>query len=76
MRYKKEGDFIVPFSLKSKQKLKTVFIKKKIPSEKRGQIPLITLDKEVLYIYKTMLSEKLRVDKNEKSCYKVIIKEN
>ena len=75
IRTRKEGDIFTPFGSKTPQKLKTYFIKKKIPSELRDKIPLITLNGEVLYILGVSMSEKLKVDKNDKKCYKITVKE-
>ena len=76
IRTKKEGDKIQPFNSKTTQKLKTYFIKKKIPSELRNKIPLICLNDEVIFIPYFTVSEKNRVEKNQKNCYSLkIIKE-
>ena len=76
IRTKKEGDKIQPFNSKTIQKLKTYFIKKKIPSELRNKIPLICLNDEVIFIPYLTVSEKNRVEKNQKNCYSLkIIKE-
>ena len=75
IRTRKEGDVFTPFGSKTPQKLKTYFIKKKIPSELRNKIPLIAANNEIFYIAGVSMSEKLRVDKNEKKCYKITIKE-
>lgn len=75
IRTRKEGDIFTPFGSKTPQKLKTYFIKKKIPSELRDKIPLIALNNEILYISGVSMSEKLRVDKNDKKCYKITVKE-
>lgn len=75
IRTRKEGDVFTPFGSKAPQKLKTYFIKKKIPSELRNKIPLIAANNEIFYIAGVSMSEKLRVDKNDKKCYKITIKE-
>ena len=75
IRTRHEGDKIQPFGQNKFQKLKTFFIKKKIPVELRDNLPLISLDNEILYIPKVIISEKLRVEKNQKNCYKITIKE-
>lgn len=76
IRTKKTGDKIQPFGSAGLQKLKTYFIKKKIPFELRDKIPLICFNDEVLFIPNVTVSEKLRVDKNQKNCYSLkIIKE-
>ncbi len=75
IRTRKEGDVFTPFGSKTPQKLKTYFIKKKIPSELRNKIPLIAANNEIFYIAGVSMSEKLRVDKNDKKCYKITIKE-
>lgn len=75
IRTRQEGDKIQPFGQDKLQKLKTFLIKKKIPSELRNNIPLIALEDEVLYLPKIIISEKLRVEKNQKNCYKITIKE-
>lgn len=75
IRTRKEGDVFTPFGSKTPQKLKIYFIKKKIPSELRNKIPLIAANNEIFYIAGVSMSEKLRVDKNDKKCYKITIKE-
>ena len=73
IRTRKRGDKIVPFNGMSPQKLKDVFMKKKIPLEERDKIPLIAIKDEVLLAFSYQTSEKLRVDKNDETCYKITI---
>lgn len=73
LRTRKDGDKIQAFGTGEIQKLKTYLIKKKIPSELRDNIPLIAINDEVLAFGAISISEKLRVDKNQKNCYKLII---
>ncbi len=75
IRTRKEGDIFTPFGSNSPQKLKTYFIKKKIPSELRDKIPLIAIKNEIMYIAGVSMSEKLKVDTNDKKCYKITVKE-
>ncbi len=74
IRTRRQGDKIQPFSSSSLEKLKTFFIKKKVPYELRDKIPLIALDDEVVYVSGFGISEKLRVAKNDKNCYKITLK--
>lgn len=73
LRTRKDGDKFQAFGTSEIQKLKTFLIKKKIPSELRDEVPIIAFDNEVLAFGTISISEKLRVDKNEKSCYKLIV---
>ncbi|MDO5437398.1 MAG: tRNA lysidine(34) synthetase TilS [bacterium] len=73
LRTRKEGDKVQTFGSKSIQKLKTLLIKKKIPLELRDEIPMIAIDNEIMFIPGILTSEKLRVDKNQKICYKLTI---
>ena len=73
IRTRREGDLIQPFGQKTIQKLKTFFIKKKVPLELRDKLPLISLGDEILFVPNIMTSEKLKLEKNDKNCYKIII---
>lgn len=76
IRTRKEGDKIQPFGQKEVQKLKSYLINKKIPEELRGKLPLIALEDEILLVPFYTVSEKVRVDKKQKICYKLTIKKD
>ncbi|MGF6907053.1 tRNA lysidine(34) synthetase TilS [Fusobacterium sp. PH5-44] len=50
VRYKREGDKIVPIGMSSAKKLKEIFINEKIPRDERGLIPLITYKDEIVWV--------------------------
>ncbi len=49
IRNRRDGDYIYPKGMNGRKKLKDIFIDKKIPREKRNEIPLIAMDDEILW---------------------------
>lgn len=61
VRTRREGDFITPFGMSGKMKLKKYLNDKKVPMHKRDEIILLTKDSEVLWVAQVGLSNKLKV---------------
>ncbi|MGG7179027.1 tRNA lysidine(34) synthetase TilS [Clostridium paraputrificum] len=74
IRYRKNGDKIVPLGMKGSKKLKDIFIDMKIPQEDRGSIPIIQFDEEIAWVVGVKTSDKYRVTKETKSILKIMLK--
>lgn len=67
IRTRKEGDVFYPFGLEGSKKLKKYFIDKKIPREKRDQIPLLVDGENIVAVIGYEISDKYKTDKNTKN---------
>lgn len=61
VRTRKNGDYIVPFGMQGRKKLKDYFIDAKIPFEMRNKIPLIASGNEIVWIVGHRINEKYKV---------------
>lgn len=73
VRNRKEGDFIYPKGLNGKKKIKDLFIDNKIPKDKRDEIPLVALGKEILWVYNIRDTKNYKIDENTKNVLKIKI---
>lgn len=73
VRNRKEGDFIYPKGLNGKKKIKDLFIDSKIPKDKRDEIPLVALGKEILWVYNIRDTKNYKIDENTKNVLKLKI---
>lgn len=74
LRFREEGDFLVISPEGDKKKLKKYFTDSKIPSDKRGEIPLVASGNEVLWIIGYRTGEGARITKSTKKLLKMEIK--
>ena len=74
VRFKEEGDFLVISPEGDKKKLKKYFADSKIPSDKRGGIPLVVSGNDVLWIIGYRTGEGTRITKSTKKLLKMEIK--
>lgn len=74
VRFKEEGDFLVISPEGDKKKLKKYFVDSKIPSDKRGGIPLVVSGNDVLWIIGYRTGEGTRITKSTKKLLKMEIK--
>lgn len=74
-RYREDGDVFEKFGGGTK-KLKSFLIDKKIPVRKRDLIPVLACENEVYVIAGVEVSEKVRVDNDVATCYKVTVNKN
>ena len=74
VRFKEEGDFLVISPEGDKKKLKKYFVDSKIPSDKRGGIPLVASGNEVLWVVGYRTGESARITKSTKKLLKIEIK--
>ena len=74
VRFKEEGDYLVISPEGDKKKLKKYFVDSKIPSDKRGGIPLVVFGNDVLWIIGYRTGEGARITKSTKKLLKMEIK--
>ena len=74
VRFKEEGDYLVISPEGDKKKLKKYFTDSKIPSDKRGEIPLVASGNEVLWIIGYRTGEGARITQSTKKLLKMEIK--
>lgn len=74
VRFKEEGDYLVISPEGDKKKLKKYFTDSKIPSDKRGEIPLVASGNEVLWVVGYRTGEGTRITKSTKKLLKMEIK--
>ena len=74
VRFREEGDYLVISPEGDKKKLKKYFTDSKIPSDKRGGIPLVVSGNEVLWIIGYRTGEGARITKSTKKLLKMEIK--
>ena len=66
LRMRKPGDFIRPLGSNGRKKLQDWFVDKKIPRQRRDEIPLICIGNEVLWIMGYQISENYKVREQTK----------
>ncbi|HEY8419806.1 MAG TPA: tRNA lysidine(34) synthetase TilS [Clostridia bacterium] len=71
IRYRREGDTINKFGGGGKATLKEYFIDKKIPSRKRGFIPVVAKDNNIYAILGLTISEDVKITSESKAIYKL-----
>jgi len=74
VRFKEEGDYLVISPEGDKKKLKKYFTDSKIPSDKRGGIPLVASGNEVLWVVGYRTGEGARITQSTKKLLKMEIK--
>lgn len=74
IRYRKNGDKIVPIGMKGSKKLKDIFIDMKIPQEDRSYIPILQFDEDIAWVVGVKTSDKYRVTKETKFILKIILR--
>lgn len=67
IRYKKDGDRIIPTGMKGEKKVKEILINEKIPKERRDKLPLILYNDEIVWIGGVRGSEKYSQKDSNKS---------
>lgn len=67
VRNRKDGDRFVPFGMEGCKKVKDYFIDEKIPKDERDKIPIITDDKNIIWIVGYRTSQLYRITENTKN---------
>lgn len=76
LRFKEEGDYLIISPEGDKKKLKKYFADSKIPSDKRGEIPLVASGNEVLWVVGYRTGEGARITSSTRKLLKIEIKRN
>ena len=71
IRYRKNGDKIVPLGMNGSKKLKDIFIDLKIPREDRNSIPVLCFDDKISWIVGYKTSQLFKVTKDTKKILKI-----
>ncbi|WP_294376149.1 tRNA lysidine(34) synthetase TilS [uncultured Clostridium sp.] len=74
IRFRRNGDKIIPLGMNGYKKLKDIFIDMKIPKEKRNSTALLCFDKEIAWIVGIRISEQFKITNETKNILKVIVK--
>ena len=74
LRFRQEGDKIIPLGMKNSKKLKDIFINNKIPKEKRDFIPLVLFNEEIAWIVGLNVSDTFKITNKTKRVIKIIYK--
>lgn len=75
IRYRENGDKIVPIGLNGRKKVKDIFIDMKIPKDERDFIPIVQFDEEVAWIVDLKISDKYKVNNETNKILKIKFKE-
>ena len=67
LRNRRDGDIFKPLKSNGTKKLKEYFIDNKVPREARDTIPLIALEKEIVWIVGNKISDNYKVTDNTKA---------
>ena len=73
IRYRKNGDRIIPIGLNGSKKVKDIFIDMKIPKEDRDSIPILEFDNNISWIVGIKQSNLYKVTKDTKKVLKISI---
>lgn len=73
IRYRKDGDKIIPLGMNGSKKLKDIFIDLKISREDRDNIPILCFDDKISWIVGCKTSQLFKVTKDTKKILKITI---
>lgn len=76
VRTRRYGDAFTPLGMNGTKKLKDFFIDEKIPREQREEIPIVTDDKEIIWVAPYRMSEHYKIDDTTKRIIVIEIKED
>jgi tRNA(Ile)-lysidine synthase len=66
-RFFQPGDHFVPLGMRGHKKLKSYFIDRKIPRERRSNIPILTnAEDDIIWVYGERISDRFRVTNSTK----------
>ena len=74
LRYRRNGDKIIPLGMSGSKKLKDIFIDMKVPKEKRDCIPILCFDENISWVFGIRVSEEYKITNKTKNILKVSVK--
>lgn len=74
IRYRRNGDVIIPLGMNGKKKVKDILIDIKIPKSERDFIPIIQFGEDISWIVGIKISDKYKVHEKTKDILKITIK--
>lgn len=74
IRYRRDGDKMLPFGMSGSKKLKDIFIDMKIPQEDRAVIPIVEFGGEIAWVVGVKLSNKYKINKDNKKIMKIKVR--
>ncbi len=67
VRFFQPGDHFVPLGMRGHKKLKSYFIDRKIPRERRSNIPILTnAEDDIIWVYGERISDRFRITHSTK----------
>lgn len=73
IRYRENGDKIIPLGMNGSKKIKDIFIDLKIPRHYRDEIPIVCFDDEISWVIGCKTSQKFKVTKDTKRILKITV---
>lgn len=74
VRNRRKGDRFIPFGMKGSKKLKDYFIDEKVPRNLRDNLPIITDDKNIIWVVGYRMSNIYRIDSDTKNVLEISYK--
>lgn len=71
IRYRKDGDRIIPLGMKGSKKLKDIFIDLKVPRENRDITPIVCFDDKISWVVGCKTSQEYKVTQYTKNILKI-----
>lgn len=75
IRFRQNGDRIVPIGMKSPKKLKDIFIDKKVPKDERDLIPIFEFNDDIAWVMGIKTSDIFKVTRDTKNILQVKVQE-
>lgn len=74
VRTRKDGDRFQPLGMASKKKLKDFFMDRKVPAEKRDDVPLVLSEGEIVWVGGMGISDQVKISNGAVKAIKVALK--
>ena len=73
IRYRKDGDKIIPLGMSGSKKVKDIFINSKVPREERDNTPILCFDDKISWIVGYKTSQLFKIDSDTKMILKITV---
>lgn len=73
IRFRKDGDKIIPSGMNGSKKVKDIFIDMKIPKEERSNIPILCFDERIAWVVGIRTSEEYKLTNKSENILKVVV---